>query len=92
MPESGYVLQLLGARSEQGARDFVAQYGARLPMTYYQTELKSKPWYVVVAGPYQDRSAALRAIKQLPTGLQKQKPWARSVLDVQVQIRAYRQQ
>ena len=90
MPSDAYLLQLLGARSEKGARDFVRRYGERLPLTYYETELSNKAWYVVVTGPYASKIKAQAAIKQLPSGLQKQKPWARPVVDVQQQIRAHK--
>ncbi len=90
-PESNYVLQLIGSVEEARAREFVKRYINRMPVTYFETRLKGKPWFVVLTGPYEDKSAALAGVKVLPQELQKQRPWARSAASVQKDIRSNRQ-
>ncbi|MCR8922413.1 SPOR domain-containing protein [Dasania sp. GY-MA-18] len=87
MPSSAYMLQLLGTRKEQSAKDFSSPYQGQLPITYLTTTLKGQPWYVVLVGPYDSREQALAAIKRLPAALQRQKPWARSLSGIQAEIR-----
>ena len=58
-----------------------------MTIDYFETRLKNKPWFVAVTGPFGSRQLALEAIKSLPSGLKKQKPWARSVSGVQSDIR-----
>ena len=86
-PETNYVLQLIGSVDEVRAREFVKRYINRMPVTYFETRLKGKPWFVVVTGPYNEKPAALAGIKVLPQELQKQRPWARSIAGVQKDIR-----
>lgn len=90
-PETNYVLQLIGSVDEARAREFVKRYINRMPVTYFETRLKGKPWFVVVTGPYNEKPAALAGIKVLPQELQKQRPWARSIAGVQKDIRENRQ-
>lgn len=89
--ETGYVLQLIGSVDEARAVEFVKRYVNRMPVTYFETRLKGKPWFVVVTGPYTDKPAALAGVKVLPAELQKQRPWARSVASVHNDIRGNRQ-
>lgn len=89
--DSAYVLQLMGSVDEARARRFVKQYVGRLPVTYFETRLKGKPWFVAITGPYDDKATALSVVKVLPAALQKQRPWARSIAGIQKDIRANRQ-
>ncbi len=88
---TNYVLQLIGSVDEARAREFVKRYVNRMPVTYFETRLKGKPWFVVITGPYDDKPAALAGVKVLPSELQKQRPWARSVASVHKDIRSNRQ-
>lgn len=88
MPTSSFMLQLLGTRKEQSAIDFAQQYRNQLPTTYFKTTLKELPWFVVLAGPYENRTKALAAIKHLPSKLQHQKPWARGLAGIKAEIKA----
>jgi septal ring-binding cell division protein DamX/type II secretory pathway predicted ATPase ExeA len=88
---SDYVLQLMGSVDEARTRSFVKQYVGRLPVSYFETRRKEKPWFVAITGPYDNRAAALSGVKVLPTALQKQRPWARSIAGIQKDIRANRQ-
>jgi DamX protein len=86
LPAGSYMLQLLGARNEANARSLVAKYVDKLPISYFETRLKDRPWFVVVAGPYGSRELAVAGIKQLPAELQRQKPWIRQVSSIQQDI------
>lgn len=83
-----FMLQILGSSSEQGVRDYVKQYVGRLPVSYFETEMRQKPWYVVLAGPYASRERAEQAVLGFPQDIQKQLPWVRSVDSIQLDIRA----
>lgn len=87
---SHYMLQLLGSVDEQRTREFVKRYIGKFALTYFETQRNDAPWFVVVAGPYEDREVAKAAAKALPGKLQKQKPWTRSVASVQADIKANR--
>ena len=87
MPKSQYMLQLFGAYEEERVREFVKQYVGRLSITYFETRHQDRPWYVVVTGPYDNREQAKAGISVLPVTLQRQKPWARSVDNIQLDIK-----
>lgn len=86
MKSSHMLLQLLGTRSEQSAKQFVQQHSHSGSMFYLPLSLKGDPWYVVVMGDYSSRDAAILARNALPAVLQRQKPWLRSVEGVQAEI------
>lgn len=86
LPESAYMLQLLGARNEANAQGLVKRYSGRLPISYFESRLKNKPWFVVIAGPFDTKDAARAGIKHLPAELKALKPWIRRVGDIQGDI------
>ena len=90
MDSDAFVLQLMGSVEEQRARDLVKEHIGRIPLTYFESLLKGRPWFVVVTGPYKDKDAARRGIGALPGKLQREKPWVRSVSGVQEEIRKHR--
>jgi DamX protein len=83
-----YMLQLMGSVDMRRTEGFVKRYAGRLPVTYFETRLQNKPWFVAIVGPYDNKTAAVAQIMQLPVELQKQRPWARSVASIQKDIRA----
>ncbi len=85
---SGYMLQILGSSNEDGVRDYVKRYAGRFSISYFETEMRQKPWYVVLVGPYAGRDEARQSIQALPAEVQKQKPWVRSVSSIQSEIKA----
>ena len=86
-PDQGYTLQVIGARSETGVRDFIKAQAQPQRFYYYRTVYKGAPWHVVVYGQYADRAAALNAAAALPESLRKLRPWARSIAGVKADIR-----
>lgn len=88
LEDTEYVLQLMGAVDEQRVQQFVKRYTGRIPITYYETVRKDKPWFVAIAGPYADRASALKKSKELPSEVQKLGPWAKSAESVKRAILA----
>lgn len=81
MAASGYVAQLLGSHSEQGAQAFIQHWQGQLSgkLYLYQTRHNGKDWHVVVSGVYPDRVAAQRAVAAMPRSLRDQTPWIKDV-------------
>lgn len=79
---SHYVVQLLGGYSEDTAKKFLRQYPDQ-NFVYILSTYKGKPWFVVLDGAFPSKDAAQKSIARYPEGLQKQKPWIRSVKGIQ---------
>lgn len=88
-PDS-YTLQLLGSHSEDNVKEFIASNPAADELSYFESRHQGRPWFVVVHGSYFDRSAAREAIDRLPPALRELQPWARSLSDIQSDIRGNR--
>lgn len=88
-PSSNYVLQLLGAESKITVEKFANGAGKDLKLYFYRTQLRGKPWFIVVTGPYADKNAAQAAQAKLPEAVRKQQPWLRTLANVQADIRAH---
>lgn len=88
---TGFVMQLFGAHSESNTQNFIKKYNSNdLPLSMYKTTYKGKTWHVVVAGPFENRAAAVQKSKQLPKKLQQQSPWIRSIVPVKEQIKSFK--
>ncbi|MFL9813402.1 AAA family ATPase [Stutzerimonas sp. VN223-3] len=83
-PGTNYLVQVLGTRTRSNAEALVKQHGNSY--RYFVKQHEGKPLYVVTHGNFANRSAALEAIKALPTSLKAGKPWARSFASVQQEI------
>lgn len=81
---SRYTLQILGARSESGAQDFVKAHGA--DYRYFKKQHQGKPLYVVTYGSFATRDAAQAALRTLPAKVQAGKPWPRNFAGIQQEI------
>ncbi|MBR9827772.1 MAG: AAA family ATPase [Oceanospirillales bacterium] len=86
-PQQGYTLQMLGAREEISVKKFIEAQAQPERFYYFRTLFKGQPWHVVVYGQYADRAAAVSAVQALPAGLQKLRPWARSIAGVKSDIK-----
>lgn len=77
----GYVVQLLGVRDVKAAQQYRERWqgeiGQRLYL--YQTVYQQQPWFVVVAGVYDNETAARRAVQQYPARIQANSPWVRPI-------------
>lgn len=84
-PADSYTVQLLGSRSEENVQEFVS---GKVGIGYFETRYKNLPWFVVVQGNYQNRTAALTAIQSLPEADKQLQPWVRTLSDIQRDIKA----
>ncbi len=82
---SRYTLQVLATSSEASARNFVQQNPAQYH--YFRKQHQGQALYVVTSGSFIDRAAALIGANSLPENLRKGKPWPRSMLSIQQELR-----
>lgn len=83
---SRYTLQVLGARAETTAQNFMQQQNSS-QYHYYRKQHQGQALYVVTYGSFADRDAALRAATNLPENIRKGKPWPRTMLSIQQELR-----
>jgi DamX protein len=88
MKGTDFMLQVLGSSNEQAVRDYVKRYVGQLPISYFETSMRDKPWFVVLVGPYASRELAQSAVLEFPADMQKQSPWVRTVASIQADIKA----
>jgi DamX protein len=69
----------MGSYSLEGIEAFINSTGEPERFAYFVTRRGSAIWYVLTAGRYPSRDAAVAAINALPPSLADTKPWARSV-------------
>ena len=87
-PNSAFVIQLFGSFNAKNSKTFQNAHetdGTRL--LQYEGEYQNKPWHVVIAGPFNSKPLALEASKKLSSRLRDQKPWIRSISDIQTVLR-----
>ena len=82
-----YTMQMLGSRTREGVIRFMEKFPSVKQFRVFETVNKGEPWFVVIFGRYQTRAEALAAVEDLPTGLQKQKPWVRRLSGIQKSIK-----
>lgn len=81
-----WTLQILGARDPATLVNFAKQHQLGGETAWYETDLKGQPWYVLVHRIYRDRENARQSVERLPAGLQRNRPWAKSLASVQQSI------
>lgn len=81
---SRYTLQVLGTRSESTALAFVKQNSQ---YHYFRKIHQGQALFVVTYGSFADRVAAQVAINNLPEKIRKDKPWPRTFLSIQQELR-----
>ena len=84
---NSWTLQILGAREPDTLVKFARQHQLGSDTAWYVTDLKGKPWYVLVHRSYSQRDVARQAINRLPAALKKARPWAKSMASVQKAIK-----
>lgn len=84
-----YALQVLGSSSETNVQKFIAEQGSSENFTYFESRFQGRPWFVVVYGNYRDKAAATSAVSALPQRLRELQPWARTIADIQSEIKKY---
>lgn len=88
-PSAGYIVQLLGSYSADGATGFKQTWKASVTGTLYQYETmhNGQPWFVVVSGVYGSKAEAVAAVNALPPKIRRQSPWVRPLKDAQNALR-----
>lgn len=80
-----YTLQVLGTRTEATAQAFIKQNTAQYH--YFRKEHQGQALFVVTYGVFVDRAAAQAAINSLPEKIRNDKPWPRTILSIQQELR-----
>ncbi|MFT5563147.1 MAG: septal ring-binding cell division protein DamX, partial [Litorivivens sp.] len=78
-----YTLQLAGSGSEEAIKALIAQHTSNIALEYFKTRRGKQDWYILTAGNFGSRQAALLAVSSLPLALKNMKPWARSIASIQ---------
>ena len=88
---SNYFLQLVAASQPGTLSDYVSSQPNRASLSIYRRlRGDSGAWYIVVAGPYANRSEAQAAISGLPEAQRRGGPWPKSANAIQAEIEAFR--
>ena len=83
---SHYTLQLAAGTDKKAIQAFIKRHHLRGKATYFHRLRDGKDWYILVHGSYDGYSKAKQAIKQLPSAVQKVKPWARSFSAIHAEL------
>ena len=78
-------LQVFGTSSEAKAQAFVKQDTAQYH--YFRKLHQGKTLFVVTYGSFADRASAHLAINGLPEKIRNDKPWIRTILSIQNELR-----
>ena len=89
-PDS-FTVQLLGSRSVDSIRRFLAEHDELPDSGYFETRYQGQPWYVVVAGNFNERGVAEAAIENMSADVRQLQPWVRRVQDIQSGLRELHQ-
>ncbi len=65
-PAENFTVQIMGSRSEDNVKNFVARELGALIRGYFESRYQEQPWFVVVMGNFVSREAATRALGDLP--------------------------
>ncbi len=85
IPSSYFTLQLSSASRSDTLEAFARQQKLN-NYQVYETRRNNKPWFVLISGHYASLKAAQKAIGALPSEVQAQKPWVKSVRQVHQQL------
>lgn len=85
-PPERYTLQVIAASSKPALEKFMSRQSNRDELFLYRGEREGKRWYIVVAGLYASRQAALAAISTLPPAQKSAGPWPKRIETIQQEI------
>lgn len=83
---NAYTVQMLGVYSYDDMAIYINENSSSLKnsqLSYTKTARGQREWFNLFAGVYPDFDSALDAIAKLPVQLRKNKPWIRTLSDVQ---------
>lgn len=77
-PDEDFLIQISRQNSKKAAYAYVKKHKVTGPIGIYREALADRTTYIVTYGDFRDLKSAKAAIKTLPEGVQKFKPWVRS--------------
>ena len=83
---SHYTLQLTAGTDKKAIQAFIKRHHLRGKVAYFHRLRDGKDWYILIHGSYAGHSKAKQAINQLPSAVQKAKPWARSFSAIHAEL------
>ncbi|SMF51558.1 DamX protein [Alteromonadaceae bacterium Bs31] len=84
--DTKYSLQVLAASKRESLEAYIQRQPNKKDLYLYQGLRQGKSWYVVLAGVYSSREAAVQARSALPSEQRKAGPWPRSLKDIKQEI------
>lgn len=81
-----YTLQILAASKPESLHEYIQQQSNHDKLYLYQGLREGKRWYVVVAGIYPSRNAAITGLKALPPVQKKSGPWPKKLASIKREI------
>jgi DamX protein len=85
-PDDNVVIQLLAVTQEKVSTDFIESYQLQNLTHVYQTRRDNKIWWVVTYGSFKGIPEAKSALAELPTGVQKNKPFFKKISKITQEI------
>lgn len=84
-PPRHYTIQVGSASHPSGLHEQARRHKLSNYLVY-ETVRNGRQWYVLVYGEYPNMTSAKRALKSLPSAIQRDKPWVRSLQQVQSEL------
>ena len=81
-----YTLQLAAGTDKNAIETFIKRHQLEGKAVYFHRLRDGKNWYILIYGSYSGYSKAKTAIDQLPTTIQKAKPWPRSFSAIHAEL------
>jgi len=78
-----YTLQLVGSGSEDAIQALAQTKTSNIELNYFKTRRGGNDWYILTAGSFESREAALLAVSELPLIFEEMKPWPRRIASIQ---------
>ena len=86
-PAESYVVQIAGLSNPDSIKRLIDAH-PDLNLVAYRSLLNSKPWQIVVYGPFESYAIASQKRAELPESLATNKPWLKSIEKVKQEIDA----
>ena len=83
---SHYTLQLAAGTNKKAIQAFIERHNLKGKAVFFHRLRDGKDWYILVHGSYSSYSKAKQAINQLPSAVQKVKPWARNFSAIHAEL------
>lgn len=88
--DTEFTLQVLSATKKGALEAYLARQSNKKDLHLYRVLRAGRPVYVVLAGVYESKEAALLALKSLPKEQKSAGPWPRAIGDVKREIKENR--